>query len=465
MATAALSILLSGCSAGTVVAPGGDTGGAARVELSLTAVTKNRPLVTLMTTLASSTLAYAHDATYYQNLAFGSQFPNGHDYFLETSRGRFTFTNAGIYGPVAAPTGRSDAQRVGDVVRLLEAQGFPFANYDSNGDGAISDDELEIMSVDNLGRYGGMNRGAGCTQLANSALQVCSRVAFIAEETDFRSMVHELSHSLGAFDIYGNADGTAGSNGLSLMSYEPFIPNDMTTLYHDPWHRAQMGWLNPVKANPAGGQALLGDESFRDANNAPAQPVAFYKSGTNEYYLFEYRGPYNYDKNVADVGIIAWHVTDDGQGNPVTNSNGQFIYSLGPDYRMGGHVAWKPSTSAFQITWADGTAVPFYFAIDANSSNSMRLRWVPQTAPVGCVPHTCATAGANCGQINSCGLFIQCGSCPDGEICGGGGIQNVCAAASSCVPRRIICGHRCGVFDDGCGNQVCCGNGNRCCDF
>jgi hypothetical protein len=322
------------------------------------------------------------------------------------------------------------------------------------------------MSVDNVARVGGMNRGAagnGCTQLAKSSVQVCSRVAFIAEETDFRSMVHELSHSLGAYDIYGNADGTGGSNGLSLMSYEPFVPDDMTTLYHDPWHRAQWGWLQPIVASPSGGQAVLGDESFRDASGAPSQPVAFYNGNTNEYYLLEYRGRYRYDGDVADVGIVAWHATDDGSGNPVKNVNGQFLYSLGPDYRMGGSAAWKPASTAFQLTWADGTAVPFYFAIDANTSNSMVLRWTPQTAASGCRPHTCATAGANCGQIDSCGLYIQCGSCPDGQTCGGGGIQNVCATQSSCVPHRVICGHRCGVFDDGCGNQICCGNGNLSC--
>src|SRR4051812_32330651 len=41
---------------------------------------------------------------------------------------------------------------------------------------------------------------------------------------------------------------------------------------------------------------------------------------------------------------------------------------------------------------------------------------------------TCASANAACGQIpDGCGALLDCGSCPAGETCGGGGTNNVCA--------------------------------------
>ena len=46
-----------------------------------------------------------------------------------------------------------------------------------------------------------------------------------------------------------------------------------------------------------------------------------------------------------------------------------------------------------------------------------------------CMPSTCADAGANCGIVSDgCGgVTADCGSCPAGQLCGAGGSANVCA--------------------------------------
>jgi hypothetical protein len=45
----------------------------------------------------------------------------------------------------------------------------------------------------------------------------------------------------------------------------------------------------------------------------------------------------------------------------------------------------------------------------------------------GCTPTTCAALGINCGPAgDGCGGLLQCGSCPSGQICGGGGTPSVC---------------------------------------
>ncbi len=79
-----------------------------------------------------------------------------------------------------------------------------------------------------------------------------------------------------------------------------------------------------------------------------------------------------------------------------------------------------------------------------------------------CVPKTCADLGANCGFAgDGCGGVTQnCGSCTvPGEVCGGGGVPNVCGGAPpACVPKTCTdLGANCGYVGDGCGNVVFCG--------
>jgi hypothetical protein len=79
-----------------------------------------------------------------------------------------------------------------------------------------------------------------------------------------------------------------------------------------------------------------------------------------------------------------------------------------------------------------------------------------------CQPIACQQAsGQYCGQVgDGCGRTIDCGACPVGQMCGGGGVPGVCATAtSSCQP--LACqqagGKYCGMVGDGCGKSVDCG--------
>ena len=49
-----------------------------------------------------------------------------------------------------------------------------------------------------------------------------------------------------------------------------------------------------------------------------------------------------------------------------------------------------------------------------------------------CTPTTCAALGKNCGNpADGCGGTLSCGSCTSPQTCGGGGVANLCGAASS----------------------------------
>src|SRR5262245_37792674 len=48
---------------------------------------------------------------------------------------------------------------------------------------------------------------------------------------------------------------------------------------------------------------------------------------------------------------------------------------------------------------------------------------------------TCADKGANCGPIaDGCGGILDCGMCPMGQSCGGGGTPSVCGSPP-CTPK------------------------------
>lgn len=75
-----------------------------------------------------------------------------------------------------------------------------------------------------------------------------------------------------------------------------------------------------------------------------------------------------------------------------------------------------------------------------------------------CTPADCAGAGATCGEVgDGCGGFLQCGSCPEGQTCGGGGTANACGTPA-CQPATCqALGNSCGEVGDGCGGQLDCG--------
>jgi hypothetical protein len=85
-----------------------------------------------------------------------------------------------------------------------------------------------------------------------------------------------------------------------------------------------------------------------------------------------------------------------------------------------------------------------------------------QCGAAGCDPWdqatACAAADANCGlQTDHCGGTVNCGSCSNGETCGGGGVQNHCGAPPchhyTCQELNATCGPQ----GDGCGGQIDCG--------
>jgi len=85
---------------------------------------------------------------------------------------------------------------------------------------------------------------------------------------------------------------------------------------------------------------------------------------------------------------------------------------------------------------------------------------LPDAGVQGCVPETCQQQSIQCGPAgDGCGNVItSCGTCTAPQVCGGCGMPGVCCGTSSCVPES--CAQQsisCGPAGDGCGNLIQCG--------
>ena len=78
-----------------------------------------------------------------------------------------------------------------------------------------------------------------------------------------------------------------------------------------------------------------------------------------------------------------------------------------------------------------------------------------------CVPTTCAQQNISCGPASDgCGNLLQCGTCSMGQTCGGGGVQGQCGAPDGGSCKPLTCAQQnisCGPAGDGCGNLIQCG--------
>jgi hypothetical protein len=76
----------------------------------------------------------------------------------------------------------------------------------------------------------------------------------------------------------------------------------------------------------------------------------------------------------------------------------------------------------------------------------------------GCLPLSCAQAGADCGSIpDGCGKTVDCGVCPVGKVCGS--VQPNKCGDTPCVPKTCTeLGLGCGQASDGCSKTLDCGS-------
>lgn len=390
--------------------------------------------------------AMAHSNTYWDNLvfSFGNATTNRtvNGYFLENSLGSFYFTraltttpdlvslNAAETAQVMTPGYDSPGGRTALFQLIAAKSGINWAQWDTNNDGSITQGELCIMVFSNFSHPNpnllereaharGVSitvPGPGSTP-ASKVLNLI--VTMVAQRSSLMTIVHEMTHGLGAeTDLYG--DGNQNYS-LTLMGATIFRPNDDLRSFHlDPWYKMRMGWLRPRIFNlDAGGLVKVRCPQSPFAQTEAEGPVLLYSPsrGSSEYFLIEWRhgnppAGRGYDAHVEGQqnnmgaiqlpevpgrGMAVWHVRQAANHLPLLLLNNRLwsAYHLSPTvpamingmpngdayfnqgaFNYGGRVLWDSAPPP--LIWEDTTAtgVTINPVRMEDGGNSVIIEWL-----------------------------------------------------------------------------------------
>jgi immune inhibitor A len=150
-----------------------------------------------------------------------------------------------------------------DAIDWINANmpGFPWADYDTNGDGRL--DGILVVSAG----VGEANNGANehAVWPHSASVNYCvdpgpdgvcgtdddirtGRYIWQGETTGVSTFTHEFGHFLGADDLYAYGFGETSAGIWTDMADDRGhgVPWDSSSIGMDPWHKLGWGWLNPM---------------------------------------------------------------------------------------------------------------------------------------------------------------------------------------------------------------------------
>jgi hypothetical protein len=293
---------------------------------------------------------------------------------------------------------------MGDSLRSI---GFSFYQYDSNGDGVVTTNELTLVVISNAVQGGKTIPlgGLGCVNQADG-MQVCSSASYSGDREAMINVAHELGHTLGGYDIYGNwKSGVCHSKRASVMS----CTGSTDEWYNfDPWHRRKLGWVSPgawIVPEPgvtAGTVRLWTPRNAAAFSNVREILSVQNPANPKETIDLERRSRSdNYDQNTVHSGVIAWYTLEHSNGlqlrqlpslasNADGGDNGHF--RLAPVNCVGSPLdplsrgkanPLKPG-STYRFKWRDGTDTGWLFTIGSDSGASTEVSISKNAAAPSC---------------------------------------------------------------------------------
>jgi M6 family metalloprotease-like protein len=329
-----------GCS-GEGIEGGGGSEGPDDPEISTAqeALRGTRPLLVVMIR-DPATDSLAHDKAWYRSRLFGTGATRSvSNYLNAVSRGKVTYTEAGILSfvdrssddaaagvikcqnGVVPPKCDDNVTRAQKRARYFAGKnGFNYAAYDTNGDGQIVSSELTILMIDNYSEAAGANPPVVCTTV--SGMKLCNDVPVTGHRSSMMQLAHELSHPLGTGDLYGARVGGPGANlclsqDLTLMSCTAKTNFDADFgFFLDPYHRERLNWLGPSQS---GSTTFDGNRFIVSAVSNPwgENEALKVSNNFNESLTFELRGLYTTYDDRTPVGLYAWYTKTDANGKLV----------------------------------------------------------------------------------------------------------------------------------------------------
>ena len=249
--------------------------------------------------------------------------------------------------PIKHPTASNDA--TGTITKIVKAadEFVNFAQYDTNGDGMLSTDEIIIVifnaGVDHAYTNSYYNTGSPrayfavhstsqsfqtfCddVMLTSSGHGNVSNVGEYAKMGTFITLgvlTHEIAHNFGAEDLYDRNNGGGGSTisgwpragYFSLQCMGNNNGGGNYPCYEDPYHRVYLGWADEVTVNGDGKTEVKDLEvTLNSTLSGGYQVVRINTPDPNEYFYVEIRLREGYDQKLptqTNGGILVWHIDD-----------------------------------------------------------------------------------------------------------------------------------------------------------
>jgi len=396
--------------------------------------TGTRPVLIILNQYSDVRFRAQHTKQYYERLIFGPRSEGTVAGLVsDMSGGRFRYQKAAILGPntlandprtavddstyncannrrekrATCPGATWDWTKT--LNRGIEwagtSGGFNFARYDTNRDGRVTNDELQVIVIaaeptktTNPTRYpetysvDGAVRplDGGCIRPGGRGVQVCVTPASLGEGVGLATVAHEMMHQVSDVmaDIYGSGSTSASLMGSTLYPREDFHPR----FHLDPWHKMRLGWANPrivpMSSEIPGGSALL--RVPQGGGATLHEPILFYDPdrGMNEFFLVEFRNPRatgrgRYDNENGGSGVAVWYVKTDGTKKLIQipkagGGVGKSAWTIGaPGQRRGQVSNWTERHPETRFNWHGGSRSSLRLRVGGHSasSNDIVIEW------------------------------------------------------------------------------------------
>jgi M6 family metalloprotease-like protein len=216
-----------------------------------------------------------------------------------------------------------------------------FADYDTDGNGSISADELHIIVVvAGFERsYGGTDEPAvwahnsnlsgtvGAPTLDGKVIADGTRGGLYSQVGEYHVdhdgtmgvIAHEFGHDLMWPDLYDIDYSSYGVGDWSVMgtgSWNGLVNPGDSPAFPDAWSKWYQGWFTPVTISGHSygqniAQAETSDSAYLLRTNTDAVDWLYMQnSGQGEFFLVENRQQASYDAALPGCGLLVWHIDE-----------------------------------------------------------------------------------------------------------------------------------------------------------
>jgi len=324
------------------------------------AVTRNLPVILI--NFSDTATTYTNDD--FTSLLFGTGSWSLREYFEEVSRGTFSISPgpAGVVGWVTAsrehdyygarsgwgPPDVWPGDLAYEAIQLADAV-VDFSVYDNDGDCSVETVAVVhqgnaqewsglatdiwshswslslthsyfLMGYNGLSHYGPYSTNDRCASNPSQFVVVDRYIMMPEKYGDDIAGIgvfgHEYGHALGLVDLYDSDNSSEGAGNWSLMASGSWggvgrLGNRPS--HPDPWSKAALGWLTPVKVVDSSVGKVI--DAVEGSGEVSQFRLRLSEGGTGEYFLLENRQKTGFDEALPGAGLLLWHIDEARSSN------------------------------------------------------------------------------------------------------------------------------------------------------